>query len=234
MWFSTSLFVFLFHHSWCSCVFWWILKWVSIFMFFVLIFTSERNSSARQTNSSLWCKIVWEWIYYEGPGFSLTQDSVVCLHWSERITKWTLDRKLPFGELHWKMGRVIILLQHVAISQKDQIKVWALQDNHVLPHGLRSRKKPAKEKPAIKVFIVPFPLQKWCKIYGGLWKYIGLQGSVWTIIYWTVWMWVCLDLHHLAKSWYEMRSVEVNACFNDHWFQGYECHYFMPWLFHHL
>ncbi len=49
--------------------------------------------------------------------------------------------------------------------------MWALQDNHVLPHGLRSRKKPAKEKPAIKVFIVPFPLQKWSKIYGGLWKY---------------------------------------------------------------
>jgi hypothetical protein len=85
MWFSTSLFVFLFHHSWCSCVFWWIRKWVSIFMFFVLIFTCERNSSARQTNSSLWCKIVWEWIYYEGPGFSLTQDSVVCLHWSEGL-----------------------------------------------------------------------------------------------------------------------------------------------------
>jgi hypothetical protein len=57
------------------------------------------------------------------------------------------------------MVRVIILLQHVAILQKDQIKVWALQDNHVLPHGLRSRKKLAKEKPAIKVFIVPFPLQ---------------------------------------------------------------------------
>jgi hypothetical protein len=142
-----------------------------------------------------------------------------------------LDTKLFFVELHWKVGRVI---NSAACGQKDQIKVWALQDNHVLPHGLRSRKKPAQEKPAIKVFIVPFPLQKWCKIYGGLWKYIGLQSSVWTISYWTVWMWVCLDLHHLPKSWYEMRSVEVNACFNDHWFQGYERPYLMLWLFHHL
>jgi hypothetical protein len=144
-----------------------------------------------------------------------------------RITKWTLDRKLFLWRVASKNGGCDI---SCSMWQKDQIKVWALQDNHVLPYGLRSRKKPA-----IKVFIAPFPLQKWCKIYGGLWNYIGLQRSAWTIItYWTVWMWVCLDLQHLAKGWYERRSVEVNACFNDHWFQGYECHYFMPWLFHHL
>jgi hypothetical protein len=232
MWFYMSLFVFLFHHSWCSWAFWWILTWVSIFMIFCsyLYFWEEFLCKTNQfkfvVRNCMRVDLLWRTRIFSYPRFCCLPSSI------RRITKWTLDRKLSFGELHWKMRCVIN--PAACGEQKDQIKVWALQDNHVLPHGLRSRKKPAKEKPAIKVFIVPFPLQMWCKIYGGLWKYIGLQRSSWTITYWTVWMWVCLDLHRLAKSWYEMRSVQVNACFNDHWFQGYECHYFMPWLFHHL
>jgi hypothetical protein len=107
MWFYTSLFVFLFHHSWCSCAFWWILTWVSIFMFFCSYLYFWEEFCARKTNSSLWCKIVWEWIYYEGRGISLTQDSVVCLHWSEGLQSELWIGSSSFGELHRKMGGVI-------------------------------------------------------------------------------------------------------------------------------